>query len=92
MGRGQRDHGWFQGLIDHGHQLGGECVELDLVAEAGAERLNQLGSVVVASVEAAVDPLLDAMTSGLEQSRRGKGGASVCQPGSRSRVRCFSAD
>jgi len=41
----------------------------------GRERLDGLGSVVLAAVEAPVNRLLDAAAGGLEQGRYGQGGA-----------------
>jgi hypothetical protein len=50
----------LHGLLHHRQQLAGEGVHVHLLAQAGAERLDRLGGVVAAAVEAAVDRLLDA--------------------------------
>jgi hypothetical protein len=46
-------------LLDHGSQLGGEAIQVDLLAQAGRESLDRAGGVIVAPVEATVDPVLD---------------------------------
>jgi len=61
-------------LVDHGHQLSREGVEVDLVAEATAECLDRSGCVVAAPVEAPVHSGLDAATDGPEDRGRGQGG------------------
>src|SRR5829696_9592444 len=49
-----RDPGWLHGLVDDRQQLAGEGVEVDLVAQAGGERLDGLGGVVPSAVEAPI--------------------------------------
>jgi hypothetical protein len=71
----ERHRCWLHGLMHHSEQLIGQAVEVDLLAESGAERLDRLGGVVLASVKAPVDRLLDAATQWLEQRRHGQGGA-----------------
>ena len=41
--------GWLHGLVDHGQDLGGQGVQVDLVAQAGAERLDHPAGVVAAA-------------------------------------------
>ena len=55
------------------------CVQVDLVAEAGAERLDGLGRVVAAPVEAPVHDRLDAAPDGPED--RGRGHVVDARPG-----------
>ena len=77
MGRGlkpERDPGRLHGLVNDRQQLGGEGIEVDLVAQADAERFDRLGGVVLASVEAPVNRLLDAAAGRLEQGGHGQGG------------------
>src|SRR5512133_1242654 len=62
----QRHRRWFHGLVDHGQELGRERVQVDLFPEPSAERLDGLGRVVAAAVEAPVDRLLNAATGGPE--------------------------
>ena len=50
-------------------ELAVEVVEVGLVAQAGAERLQRAGRVVLAAVEAAVHELLDPRPGGAEQAR-----------------------
>src|SRR6266511_1107043 len=55
VGRGsqpQRRPGGLHGLVDDGQQLGGQGVQVDLLAEAAAEGGDGLGGVVAAAVEA----------------------------------------
>jgi hypothetical protein len=47
----QRDPGRLHGLVDHHQQLGGQGVQIDLLAQMVAERRDPLGSVVAAPVE-----------------------------------------
>ena len=63
-------------LVNYGHQLGREGVQVDLVAEAGAERLDGLGRVVAAPVEAPVHHRLNTVTDGPEDRGRGQGAGS----------------
>jgi hypothetical protein len=72
----QRDPGRFHGLVNDRQQLGREGVEVDLVAQAGRERLDGLGRVVAAPVEAPVNRPLNATAGRLEQRSGGQGGAS----------------
>jgi hypothetical protein len=71
----QRRLGGLHGLVNRGQQLGRQRVQVDLVAEAGAERLDGPGGVVAAPVEAPIHRLLDAASGRLEQRRHGQGGA-----------------
>jgi hypothetical protein len=70
----QRRLGRLHRLVDHGQQLGGQGVQVDLVAQAGREPLDGAGGVVAAAVEAPVDQVLDAAPGGLEQRGHGQGG------------------
>ena len=70
----QRHLGRLHGLIDHGQQLDGQGVEVDLLVQPIAERGDPLGGVVAASVEAAVDRVLDAAAGRLEHCSHGQGG------------------
>ena len=63
------------GLIYDRQQLGGEGIEIELVPQAGGERLDDLCRVVATAVEAAVNRLLDAAAGRLEQGGHGQGGA-----------------
>jgi hypothetical protein len=51
---------WLHRLVDHAEQLGRERVEVELLTQPGGERLDGLGGVVAAAVEAPVDQVLDA--------------------------------
>jgi hypothetical protein len=75
-GRAQPQRGLsrLHGLSGHRQQLGGQGVQVDLLAKAGAERLDGLGGVVATPVEAAVDRLLDAAAGRLEHRGHGQGG------------------
>src|SRR5215217_3667284 len=52
----QRRRGRLHRLVDHPQNLGRGRVQIDLVAQAGAARLDGLGRMVLAPVEAPVDP------------------------------------
>src|SRR6266540_3997617 len=65
----QRDRGGLHRLVDHGKQLRGQRVEVDLCAQADAERLDGLGRVVAAPVEAPVVHLLAPATGRLDRPR-----------------------
>jgi len=67
---------WLHRLVDHRHQLGRERVQVDLIAQAGAEHLDRVGRIVFAAVEAPVNERLDAAAGRLEQGRhrQGRGG------------------
>jgi hypothetical protein len=67
--RGRRLHH----LVARGQQLGRQRVQVDLVAEQGAEPLGGPNRVVLAPVEAEVDRLLDATAGRLEQGGHGQG-------------------
>ena len=71
----ERDLGWLHGLVHDRQQLAGEGVEVDLLAEAGGERLDGLGGVVLAAVEAAINHLLDPAAGRLKQGRHRQSGA-----------------
>src|SRR6266545_4687737 len=62
-----RGSGWSG--YDHGQQLGGQGVQVDLLAQPGTEYLDGPAGVVTASVEAPVDRPLDVAAGRLE--RRG---------------------
>ena len=64
----QRDPGRLHRLVNHRQQLGGEGIEVNLLAQPGGERLDRVGRVVSAPVEAAVNHLLDAAAGRLEQA------------------------
>jgi hypothetical protein len=63
-------------LIDYRQQLGGEAVQVDLLAQPGAEPRDRLAGVVAAPVEAPVHRPLDAPAGRLEQGghRQGRAG------------------
>ena len=61
----------LHGLVDNAPQVVAERVEIDLIAQTGAERLEPAHRVVLAPEEAAVDAGLDPAPRGLEQ--RGDG-------------------
>ena len=71
----QRGLGRLHGLVDDRQQLTAEGVEVDLIAQAGRERLDGLGGVVLAAVEAPIHHRLDAAAGRLEQRRHGQGSA-----------------
>jgi hypothetical protein len=71
----KRDAGRLHRLVNDRQHLGGKGIEVDLVAQAGGERLDGLGRVVLAPVEAAVNRGLDATAGWLEQGGGGQGGA-----------------
>jgi hypothetical protein len=58
----QRRLSRLHGLVDHGQQLGGQRVQVDLLAQPRAEPLDGAGGVVAAAVEAPVDLGLDAVS------------------------------
>ena len=60
-------------LAHHADQLALERVEVELVAQAAAERLQRARRVVAAAVEAPVDDGLDACERGAEQARDRQG-------------------
>jgi hypothetical protein len=62
-------------------ELGHEGIEVDLVAQAGAERLDGLGGVVAAPVEALIHGALDATAGRLQQRSHGEGGGGHGQGG-----------
>lgn len=64
--------GGLHRLADDGAELAAGCVEIDLVAQAGVERLERSGGVVAAPVEAPVDERLDAGTGRTEERRNGE--------------------
>jgi len=72
----QRRLGRLHGLVHDGEQLGGQSLEVDLLAQAGAEGGDGHGRVVAAAVEATVDHLLDAAAGRLEHrgERQGRPG------------------
>src|SRR5829696_4508084 len=70
----QRGAGRLHRLVDHGQQLGREGVQVDLLVQLAAERLDGGGGVVAAPVEAPVDGLLDPAAGRLEQGGHGQGG------------------
>jgi hypothetical protein len=82
----QRRGSGLHGLVDHGLQLGRQGVQVDLLAEAGAERFDRAGGVVAVAVEASIHNSLDtAAWAGVARSahrlwvspkKRGAGG--VC--------------
>jgi hypothetical protein len=47
-------------LLGHGQQLGGQGIQVDLLVQPAAERLDCLGGVVATAVKAAVDRAWDA--------------------------------
>jgi hypothetical protein len=59
--------------VNNRQKLGRERVQVDLVTQPGAERLDGLGHVVAAPVEAPINRLLDS-AAGLKQSSHGQGG------------------
>jgi len=52
----ERGSGRLHRLVDHGQQLGRERVRVDLIAQAGAERLDRASGVKAATVEAPAVP------------------------------------
>jgi hypothetical protein len=70
----ERRRGRLHGLVRHGEEFGRDRVQVDLIAQAGAECLDGLSRVVPAAVEAPIHRLLDAAAGRLEQGRHGQGG------------------
>jgi hypothetical protein len=68
----QRHPGRLHGLVNDRQELGGEGIQVDLVAPAGGERLDGLCGVVFASVEAAIHRGLDTPPSRAKDRRRGQ--------------------
>ena len=64
-------------MVDHGQQLAVQGVQVDLVAEAAAERLNCAGGVVAAVVEAAVDQRLHPRRNGWNRAAAAKVAAAI---------------
>jgi hypothetical protein len=62
--------GRLHGLVSDCQQLGGEGVQVDLLTQAGGERLDGRGGVEFAAVEAAVDRGLDAAPGRLKARLR----------------------
>ena len=60
-------------MVDYRQQLGGQRVQVHLVAEPAAERGDRAGGVIAAAVEAAVDQGLDAAAGWLEHCRYRQG-------------------
>jgi hypothetical protein len=69
----ERRLGRLHGLLDHSQQLGGQGVQVDLLAQPGAEGRHCLGGVVAAPVEAPVDRGLDPPAGRLEHRGHGQG-------------------
>src|SRR6266568_5298437 len=61
-------------LLDHCHQLLTHLAQVDFMAQCGTERLQRFGSVILATVEATVNELLDPPAEWLKQGSNGKGG------------------
>jgi hypothetical protein len=61
----KRRRGWLHCLVDHRQQLGRQRVQVHLLAQPGAERLDGLGRVVAAPVEPAVDHAMLTVPPGL---------------------------
>ena len=66
--------GRLHGLVRDPDQVGRDHPEVDLAAQAGAERLDDADGVVAPAVEALVDQVLDLASGGLEQRGHGQGG------------------
>jgi len=66
-------------VVDHGQQLAVQGVQVDLVAEAAAERLNCAGGVVAAVVEAAVDQRLHPRRNGWNRAAAAKVAAATAR-------------
>src|SRR5215469_7998900 len=64
----QRDMHWLHGFLDNRYELLAQLVEIDLIAQCRAESCQRLGSVILTTVEAAVDAGLETMAQGLEES------------------------
>jgi hypothetical protein len=58
LSKPQRRRGRLHGLVDHGQRLGPQHVQVHLIAQVSAERLDSPGRIVAAAVEAPVDRLL----------------------------------
>src|SRR5829696_864081 len=80
----QRRGSGLHGLVDHGAQLGRQGVQVDLVAQPGAERLDRSGSVVAAPVEAPVHGLLGATAGWLDSAATARVAAATARLGVRS--------
>jgi hypothetical protein len=55
----QRRRGWLHRLVDHRQHLGRERVQVNLIAQASAERRDRLSCDVLAPVEAPIHHRLD---------------------------------
>jgi hypothetical protein len=64
----ERCPGWFHGLVDHGQELVGQGVQVELLAQAGGEPLDGGRGIVAAPVEPSVHDRLDAAADRLEQA------------------------
>lgn len=63
----QRHMRWLHRLLHHCYQLLAELVEIDFAAQRGVERLQCPGGIVLATVEAPVNDVLNATAQGLEE-------------------------
>src|SRR6266511_1816233 len=70
----QRHLGRLHRLLDHPQQFSRQDLQVDLLAQPRAERLDRLGGVVAAPVEAPVDRPLDAAAGRLEHRGDRHGG------------------
>jgi hypothetical protein len=59
--------GWLNRIVDNGRHLISQAIEVDLVAHFGREVSDRLLSVVLTSVELAVDESLYAISGGTKQ-------------------------
>ena len=56
-------------LLNDSQQVLTQLIQVDFLAQGGAEGCHGLSSIVLAAVEAAINDPLDAMTQGLEEGR-----------------------
>src|SRR6266545_7011447 len=69
----ERCPGRLHGLLDHRQQVGSQRVQVDLLAQPRAERVDGPCRVVAAAIEATVDQPLDASAGGLEEGGQRQG-------------------
>ena len=60
--------GRLHGVVDHGADVGGQLVQVELVAQLVGEAFEGAGGVVARAVEAAVHDALDARPEGAEEA------------------------
>jgi len=78
---------WLHRLRDSRNQVLMQLAQIHLIAQRSTERCQGFGSVILATVEATIDELLDAMTQGLEyggNDQRGGDDGNIVRPANKS--------